>query len=112
VLASAEGSCDAAPGAFVFTSPERPDAGRPLRVIAITPGVAGAGLVVRAPDGADRALDATPRHGPPRSVAATVAAPAPGTWRLVAHDGGRVVACHDVEVAAQRIRPDRNEHGK
>lgn len=112
VLAAASATCEAAAGAFVFASPERPDATRPLRVVAITPGVPDAGLVARAPDGAARALDATPRHGPPSSVSATVTAPSAGTWRLVAHRGGEVVACRDVEVSPERVRPDRNEHGK
>lgn len=112
VLAAAEGRCEASEGSLVVASPERPDATRPLRIVAITRGARPTGVVARGPDGAAHVLGATPRHGPPPSVAATIAAPAAGRWRVVAHQGGEVLACHDLEVAPERARVDRHEHGK
>lgn len=112
VLATADARCEATSGAFMVASPERPDAGRPLRIVAITPGAHPTGIVARAPDGSAHVLGATPRHGPPPSVAATIAAPGAGRWRLVAHRGDAVLACHEVEVAPERVRVDPIERSQ
>jgi len=109
MLAQAGASCADQPGVTSFASPERPDATRPLRLLATAPSGAPMGIVARAPDGTISTLPSTPRHGPPSSVSATIAIPAAGTWRFVAYRGDAAVGCQDVEVKEERVPVDRFE---
>jgi hypothetical protein len=115
ILAATASDCRTEGGAQMFASPEAPDATRPLRVLAVVPGSparAPTGLVARAPDGSTRVLTSVARHGPPSSAGATISSPAAGTWRLVAHRDGEVVACRDQEVFHERARVDKIERSQ
>ncbi|MFO0554387.1 MAG: hypothetical protein U0271_38755 [Polyangiaceae bacterium] len=103
-IAAAVGATCADKGdVFFAVGPERPKTGEPLRAfaLALSKGDGPLGVVITPPGGAPAHAAAELRHGPPESAYVSVTDPEAGTYRLVAHRRGAVVACRDVEVKAK-----------
>ena len=89
----------------VLVSPRAPVAGEPVRVLAAGDGGPIGDLVVT--DAADTVVasnDVRRMGGPPWSVAAALAAPDAGRYRVAAMRDGRTVGCAHFEVAAAGAR--------
>jgi hypothetical protein len=102
--AAAAPACDNSEGAAIWWSPQAPAAGAPLKLLAV--GGAAGDLAVTGPDGHARTVEVVRRAGPPGSLAAELAAPRVGRYRVVWTRGDHVLACQQIQVAAHPPRPD------
>jgi hypothetical protein len=85
----------------IFSSPRRPNAKQPVRVIVTSnrdPGTAELALFDPAGQRVTPSSVVRLAGGPPWSVIATVDAPAPGAWTAVLGDGSRIDACERIGV--------------
>jgi hypothetical protein len=83
----------------LWTSPESPEAGQPLRIMAVAEGPTGGEIAVGAGGRKPSPLPTVRRGGPPFSFAAEVPTPAAGPLRIELRDGGRSRACRTITVA-------------
>jgi hypothetical protein len=110
VLASAgarqPGTCPEGSEVELWTSPDAPEAGQPLRILAVAES-RGAGEIFASADGHKAApLPTVRRGGPPFSFAAEVAAPTAGPLRIELRADGRTRSCKVVNVVARgKARP-------
>ncbi|MBL8742793.1 MAG: hypothetical protein JNK04_16910, partial [Myxococcales bacterium] len=107
IVAQAEKACGKEaplPGAWLAISPERPEPSLPLKMFAISVKDAPIvdGIVAVDPSGTASNLQVERRLGPPSAVYAALDQPALGTYKLLAHRGGKVVGCDEVSVAEVR----------
>jgi hypothetical protein len=98
--ATHEGECREKPDVTVWSSPENPVAGEPLRLMVVAESVK-AGEVFDTAGKNEAALPTTRRGGPPFSFAAEVAAPAAGNHRIELRADGHTLACKTITVAAR-----------
>jgi hypothetical protein len=98
-------ACGEAGDTLVFTSPERPSKGRPVRIVVVTDRRVDAQLVLTAPDGAATTVRER-QGGPPYAWITSVDAPAAGRWHVsLVRDGvcgGSEVTSQDIVVRRQR----------
>jgi hypothetical protein len=98
------GPCTDSDEAALWWSPQAPTAGGAIKVLAVGEGVAAGELAVVDPDGRQHPLTVTRHPGLPGSLAAELAAPRAGQYRLLWKRGDRT-ACREVEVVAHAPRP-------
>lgn len=82
----------------IWVSPQRPAAGLPLRVMAVSESAPGGELVVEAPGG-EKLGGARRRGGPPFSVSAGAEHAVAGTYVARFSDGGKPLACQKIVVS-------------
>jgi hypothetical protein len=105
--ARAEGDCRETADLAIWTSPESPLAGEPLRILAVAESVRAGELFVTA-SGQTAALPTTRRGGPPFSFQAEVAAPSAGVHRIELRADRKVLGCRELKVAPRgKPRPAR-----
>jgi len=107
VFAAADEDCSTSADHTLFVSPERPAAGQPLRIMGLAEAAPGGGLLVRAPDGSEPALEVSARGGPPFSYYGEIERAEVGTYRIVLHRGQQLLACRDIEIESE---PGRKRH--
>lgn len=91
--------CDSGHGLLVFASPEKPVAGRPIRIVAVSETEASGTLLVR--DAAGKVIASAERgNGPPYSWFAEIPAPSEGSLRASIEDKSALLGCKDLTVAA------------
>jgi hypothetical protein len=96
--AAAAAACQQNDAARVWTAPLRPQAGRPLQILAVATDGELDRVVVAGPGGHSATLPTSRGGGPPWNLHGTVAEPGAGTYRVQAMRDGRVVACSEVTV--------------
>jgi hypothetical protein len=84
--------------AAIWTSPLQAVPGESLKIMAVLTDGPAESLVAIDPDGGSVPLDATPRGGPPWSLAADFDPPRGGSYRIEVRRGGTAVACRTVAV--------------
>ncbi len=89
----------------LWTSPRHPDAGAPLRAIAVARAAAPVAITIHDPDGRPLGTHPVRHDGPPTSLVATIEAPRPGTYRIEARSRGGLAACREVQVVAEKDPP-------
>ncbi len=101
-------SCPEGGAASVWTSPEKPVIGEPLKLMVVATDGPVSELRAFAPDGAELALAVTWRGGPPWSAASFIDHAVPGAYRIEAQRRGEMVACrrlivgNDAEAGSER----------
>ena len=105
-------TCDTEPGVFLFTSPEVPSSGRPLRVLAVSEKPLGGELRVESSSTtaeSSRATSAARRGGPPYFWIAEIPSAAPGsygaTFSQQACADGRGTTSRKIEVRKRAAAP-------
>src|SRR5215468_2603457 len=95
----------------IWTSPRRPAAGAPLRVLAVADAEPASELAIV--DSSGRAIESEIARldGPPWSLGATIASAQAGTYRIEVRRGGREVACRTVAVGNANLSSDRGLDG-
>jgi hypothetical protein len=96
----AAGACLEENEVSIWTSPHRPVAGGPLRVLAIAEAAPGSELSITDPAG--RAAEPATVHlgGPPWSLGATIASASAGSYRIEVRRKGVGVACRVVSIGS------------
>ncbi len=105
-----EGACRDSQSNAIFSSPRRPHATQPLRVIATTerdPGIVA--LVLYGPSGERVEAEERLLDGPPFSRFVEVTQPTPGKWTAALGEGDRILACHRFVVAPRAPQGARRE---
>jgi hypothetical protein len=97
-------SCREAPDILVFGSPERPEPGRPLRVVVTTDREMEGVLAVRSPGGTEGASTKERRGGPPYFWLATIAQPVAGRYAVHFRAPG-VHRCAELTVGGESEQP-------
>lgn len=101
----AEPDCRESGGVAIWTSPRVPQAGKPLKILAVASDGALQGVAVNGAAAADAAV----RGGPPWSVSAVLESAPAGAYRLEALRDGQAVSCRQVQVGqaggAAQTRP-------
>src|SRR6185436_4194491 len=91
--------CEESAQTRIWWSPELPAAGQSLRLLAVSAeSLEGASLALV--QSKARTSSTVARGGPPFSAAAEVGDPAAGKARIELRRGDKLLACHEVEVAA------------
>lgn len=91
---------------FLIVAPRVPNADQPLRVIATaTRDFGSVEIAFVGPDGQRHTPPVQRLGGPPYAVVAQLDAPAVGSWSVAMGEGGRVLECESVRVAARRPEP-------
>ena len=96
---AAESACREKADANIWTSPESPAAGEPLRIMAVAESLRAGELAA----GTGKKLDpiaTTKRGGPPYSFAGELT-PSAGTYRVELRADGHTVSCRTITVAAK-----------
>jgi hypothetical protein len=106
-IAMPSGKCTDSRRVALFSSPLRPDATRPLRVIATSErDPVAATLVLFAPDGSRVEPEQHVLDGPPFSRWVELEEPSAGRWTAVFGDGEQVLACTRFAVARSPAEPE------
>jgi hypothetical protein len=90
--------CPEGVAASVWTSPEKPVIGEPVKLMVVATDGPVSGLRVFAPDGAELPLAVDWRGGPPWSAASLIDHAVPGAYRIEARRQGETIACRRVIV--------------
>jgi hypothetical protein len=98
--AAPDGECREKPDVTVWSSPESPVAGEPLRLLVVAESVKS-GDITMSEGGKKAPLATIRRGGPPFSFYAEVPAATAGNHRVELVADGRVVACKTIAVAAR-----------
>jgi hypothetical protein len=93
-------SCPVHPAVAIWTSPLAPRHDVPVRVMAVMTDAPADSLVAVGPNGDELPLKATPRGGPPWSLAATLPSGSTGVYRIEVRRGGERIACRSILVGA------------
>ena len=96
--AAPDGECREKPDVTVWSSPESPVAGEPLRLLVVAESVKGGEISVGAPGKKPAPLPTVRRGGPPFSFYAEVPAPVAGNHRVQLVADGRVLTCKSISV--------------
>src|SRR5215207_9392160 len=100
--ASADGACREKADVSVWSSPESPVPGEPLRLMVVAESVKAGDISVTAPGKKETVLATTRRGGPPFSFHAEVPAAAAGSYRVELVADGRTLTCKKIVVAKAR----------
>ncbi len=96
--AMAASSCRQGDQAWVWTAPLQPQPGEPLAVLAVATSGDLDQVQITDPDGRRTSLRTSRGGGPPWNLLGNLFEPRPGTYRVEATRGGRVLACAEVQV--------------
>jgi hypothetical protein len=90
----------------VWSSPENPTAGEPLRLLVVSESVRAGEIAVTGPGKKEVPVSTVRRGGPPFSFQAEVAAPAAGTHQVELRADGKSLGCRQISVGAKgKARP-------
>jgi len=101
------GACREGASAAIWTSPRKPIADGPLRVLAVADAEPASDLAIADPTGQAVAFTTVRLGGPPWSLGATIASARTGTYRVEVRRGGEPVACRMVSVGNADARSGR-----
>lgn len=101
------GACREGASAAIWTSPRKPIADGPLRVLAVADAEPASDLAIADPTGQAVAFTTVRLGGPPWSLGATIASARTGTYRVEVRRGGEAVACRMVSVGNADARSGR-----
>jgi hypothetical protein len=96
--ALAASPCRQGGDAWVWTAPLQPLPGEPLAILAVATGGDLDQVQITDPGGGRTGLRTARGGGPPWHLHGTLSGPQPGTYRIEATRGGRVLACTEVKV--------------
>jgi len=100
------GGCQPGPEVEIWTSPDSPEAGKPLRILVVSEAPAAGQVVVTAAGHPPERLPTVRRGGPPFSFAAEVPSPAAGALQVELQAEGGARSCRRVDIAARgKARP-------
>lgn len=98
--------CRQGPEVRIWFSPQDPQPGEPLEILAVATDAALDQVQITGPDGRPNPLRPFRYGGPPWSLHAGISRPDRGTYRVEALRGGRVAACNEVIVGGGSRGPD------
>src|SRR3954471_15774342 len=90
---AAQADCHERPDVVVWTAPESPTAGEPLRILVVSEAQKSGEVAVVGPGKKAIAVNTIRRGGPPFSFYAEVPAPAAGAHQIELREGGRSLGC-------------------
>lgn len=104
IAAAAPSACAEGERDFVAAFPQVPNEKEALSVLATSTSdkLPPDGVVLVGPDGAASAPKAERRLGPPTSAFVRVESPRAGSYKALAHRGGKVIACREIKVVPER----------
>jgi len=104
--------CHDSESAAIYALPEQPNASQPLRfVTAVSDDPGAAELTLVDPTGQRVRPSVVRLGGPPYGQVVSVENPKRGRWKAFLADGDNLIACHTVQVGAQRPKPVEPDAG-
>jgi hypothetical protein len=106
-----EGDCHERPDVAVWTSPESPIVGAPLRILVVSEAQKTGEVAITGPGKKAIAVNTVRRGGPPFSFYAEVPEPAAGVHRIELRADGHLLGCKTVTVSARGKAPHARSQG-
>lgn len=109
--ARAAETCGEAADVRIWSSPENPTAGSPLRLMVVSEGNLQGSIAVNLPAKSTQTLETIRRGGPPFSFSAELASPPAGQMRVALVSKGKTISCRRISVAPRGRASARRPQG-
>jgi hypothetical protein len=109
--ARAAETCNEAADVRIWSSPDNPTAGAPLRLMVVSEGDVQGNIAVNLPGKSTQTLETIRRGGPPFSFSAELASPTAGSLRVALVSQGKTISCRRIAVAARGQTSARHPQG-